>query len=177
MCKKLKTVDFINMWLFFLESEIFNFCICQKSTFARSYLEQVSSWVIKSKFCVYKVSIRRHFIKLTFSGLHFFILWPPWIFNRGLSNPQWTRIRQNASLCSGAHTVIINGNNPSIQVSGYLGLDTWILILSNYPMFGYMDSWISQFFMYPDTWIHGYLDIMDTWIIGYLDISTFLVSG
>ena len=104
MCKKLKTVDFINMWLFFLESEIFNFCICQKSTFARSYLEQVSSWVIKSKFCVYKVSIRRHFIKLTFSGLHFFILWPPWIFNRGLSNPQWTRIRQNASLCSGART-------------------------------------------------------------------------
>ena len=78
---------------------------------------------------------------------------------------------------SGEHTVIINGNNPSIQVSGYLGLDTWILILSNYPMFGYMDSWISQFFMYPDTWIHGYLDIMDTWILGYLDISTFLESG
>ena len=101
MCKKLKTVDFINMWLFFLESEIFNFCICQKSTFARSYLEQVSSWVIKSKFCVYKVSIRRHFIKLTFSGLHFFILWPPWIFNRGLSNPQRTRNRQNASLKCG----------------------------------------------------------------------------
>ena len=68
--------------------------------------------------------------------------------------------------------LIINRNNPSIQVSGYLGLDTWILILSNYPMFGYMDSWISQFFMYPDTWIHGYLDIMDTWIFKlfqYLD--------
>ena len=72
---------------------------------------------------------------------------------------------------------IINENNPSIQVSGYLGLDTWILILSNYPMFGYMDSWISQFFMYPDTWIHGYLDIMDIWILGYLDTSTFLVAG
>ena len=72
---------------------------------------------------------------------------------------------------------IINENNPSIQVSGYLGLDTWILILSNYPMFGYMDSWISQFFMYPDTWIHGYSDITDIWILGYLDISTFLVSG
>ena len=72
---------------------------------------------------------------------------------------------------------IINENNPSIQVSGYLDLDTWILILSNYPMFGYMDSWISQFSMYPDTWIHGYLDIMDTWIIGYLDISNFLESG
>ena len=66
---------------------------------------------------------------------------------------------------------------PSIQVSGYMGLHTWILILSNYPMFGYMDSWISQFVMYPDTWIHGYLDIMDTWIHGYLDISTFLKSG
>ena len=51
--------------------------------------------------------------------------------------------------------LIINENNPSIQVSGYLSLDTWILILSNYPMFGYMDSWISQFFVYPDTWIHG----------------------
>ena len=34
MYKKLKTVDFINMWLFFLEIEIFNFCICQKTTFA-----------------------------------------------------------------------------------------------------------------------------------------------
>ena len=73
--------------------------------------------------------------------------------------------------------LIINTINTSIQVSGYLGLDTWILILSNYPMFGYMDSWISQFFMYPDTWIHGYLDIMDNWIFGYLDISTFLVPG
>jgi len=71
----------------------------------------------------------------------------------------------------------INENNPSIQVSGYLGLDAWILILSNYPKFGYMDSWISHFYMYPDTWIHGYLDIMDTWIIGYLDISNFLESG
>ena len=58
---------------------------------------------------------------------------------------------------------------PSIQVSGYMGLHTWILILSNYPMFGYMDSWISQFVMYPDTWIHGYLDIMDTWIVGYFN--------
>merc|ERR1712051_596391 len=54
---------------------------------------------------------------------------------------------------------------------GYLGLDTWISILSNYPMFGYMDSWISHFFMYPDTWIHGYLDIMDTWILGYLNFG------
>ena len=72
---------------------------------------------------------------------------------------------------------IIGINILSIQVSGYLGLDTWILILSNYPIFGYMDSWISQFLMYPDTWIHGYLDIMDTWILGYLDISTFLESG
>ena len=36
-------------------------------------------------------------------------------------------------------------------------------------MFGYLDSWISQFFMYPDTWIHGYLDIMDTWILGYFN--------
>ena len=73
--------------------------------------------------------------------------------------------------------LIINKNNPNNEVSGYLGLDTWILILSNYPMFGYMDSWISQFFMYPDTWIHGYLDIMDIWILGYLDTSTFLVAG
>ena len=48
---------------------------------------------------------------------------------------------------------------------------------TTYHMFGYMDSWISQFFIYPDTWIHGYLDIMDNWIFGYLDISTFLVSG
>ena len=39
--------------------------------------------------------------------------------------------------------LIINENNSSIQVSGYLGLDTWILTLSNYPMFGYLDSLIS----------------------------------
>ena len=66
--------------------------------------------------------------------------------------------------------LIINENNSSIQVSVYFGLDTWILSLSSYPMFGYLDSWISQFFMYPDTWIHGHLDIMDNWILGYLDI-------
>ena len=53
-----------------------------------------------------------------------------------------------------------------IQVSRYLGLDTWILILSNYPMLGYMDSWISHFFMYPDTWINGYLD---SWIPKYFN--------
>ena len=74
--------------------------------------------------------------------------------------------------------LVINKNNPSIQVSGYLDLDTWILILSNYPMFGYMDSWISQFFVYPDTWIHGYLDIMDimdTWILGYFNFFSFRI--
>ena len=38
--KKLKTVDFINMWLFIFEIEIFNFCICQKPTFVWSGLEQ-----------------------------------------------------------------------------------------------------------------------------------------
>ena len=57
-------------------------------------------------------------------------------------------------------------------------MDTWILILSNYPMFGYMDSWISQFFVYPDTWIHGYLDIvdiMDTWILGYFNFFSFRI--
>ena len=38
---------------------------------------------------------------------------------------------------SGAHTVIINRNNPSIQVSRYLGLDTWILILTVACAWGY----------------------------------------
>ena len=45
-------------------------------------------------------------------------------------------------------------------------------------MFGYMDSWISQFFVYPDTWIHGYLDIvdiMDTWILGYFNFFSFRI--
>ena len=70
----------------------------------------------------------------------------------------------------------INENNSSIQVSGYLGLDSWILILSNYPKFGYVDSWISHFYMYPDTWIHGYLD---TWIsiyFGYMDTWILWIS-
>ena len=35
-----------------------------------------------------------------FWATFFYIIWPPWIFNRGLSNPQWTRNSQNASLCT-----------------------------------------------------------------------------
>ena len=83
MCQKLKTVNFINMWLFILKIEIFNFCICQKNTFAWSDLEQASSWWINSKFCVYKVSIWRCQFILTFSGLHFFILYDPLEFSTG----------------------------------------------------------------------------------------------
>ena len=33
----------------------------------------------------------------------FYFINTPWIFNRGLSNPQWTRNCQIASLCSGTH--------------------------------------------------------------------------
>ena len=95
MYKKLKTEDFFNMLLFIFEIESFNFCICQKTTFAWSGLEQVSSWWINSQFCVYKVSIWRCLLMLTFSGLHFLFY-----FQQG-ANPQWTRICQNASLCSG----------------------------------------------------------------------------
>ena len=103
MYKKLKTADFFNMQLFIFEIESFNFCICQKTTFAWSDLEQASSGWINSNFCEGKVSIWRCLITLTFSGLHFFyFIWPPWIFNRGLSNPQWTRNGQNASLCTAA---------------------------------------------------------------------------
>ena len=83
MYKKLKTVDFFNMQLFIFEIESFNFCICQKTTFAWSDLEQASSWWIKTKFCVYKVSIRRCLVILTFSGLHFFILYDPHEFSTG----------------------------------------------------------------------------------------------
>ena len=87
MYKKLKTVDFINMWLFIFEIEIFNFCICQKTTFAWSGLEQVSSWWINSKFCVYKVSIWRCLLMLTFSGLHFLFYMTPLNFQQGLVQP------------------------------------------------------------------------------------------
>ena len=87
MCQKWKTVDFINMWLFILEIEIFNFCICQKTTFAWSYLEQVSSWWIKSKFCLYKASIWRCQMILTFSGLHFLYYKTPMNFQQGLLQP------------------------------------------------------------------------------------------
>ena len=66
--------------------------------------------------------------------------------------------------------LVINKNNPSIQAFGYLGLDTQILILSNFPMFGYMgqlDMSILYVSGYLDTWILGYHGYMDTWILGY----------
>ena len=102
MYKKLKTVDFFSMWLFIFEIESFNFCICQKTTFAWSDLEQASSWWINSKFCVYKVSIWRCLNKLIFSWLHFLLYMTPLNFQQGLVQPpvQWTRNDQNASLCS-----------------------------------------------------------------------------
>ena len=87
MYKKLKTVDFINMRLFIFEIESFNFCICQKTTFAWSDLEQASSWWINSKFCVYKVSIWRCQMILTFSGLHFLFYKTPMNFQQGLLQP------------------------------------------------------------------------------------------
>ena len=40
-----------------------------------------------SNFCVCKVSIWRHLIIITFSGLHFLFSVNPWILNRGLPNP------------------------------------------------------------------------------------------
>ena len=87
MYKKLKTVDFFNMQLFIFEIESFNFCICQKTTFAWSDLEQASSWWINSKFCVYKVSIWRCQLILTFSGLHFLFYMTPLNFQQGLIQP------------------------------------------------------------------------------------------
>ena len=85
--KKLKTIDFFNMWLFIFEIEIFNFCICQKPTFAWSGLEQVSSGWINSNFCVGKVSIWRCQMLLTFSGLHFLFYMTPLNFQHGLVQP------------------------------------------------------------------------------------------
>ena len=98
--KILKTVEFFNMWLFICKIKNLDFCICQNTHFCCSGLGQVSSWWINSIFCVGKVSIWRCLFTLTFSGLHFCFISTPWIFNRGLSNPQWTRNRQNASLCT-----------------------------------------------------------------------------
>ena len=57
-----------------------------------------------------------------------------------------------------------------------MDLDTWIMILSNYPMFGYMDSWISQFSMYPDTWIHGYLYITKK-AVKVIEVSDVIMSA
>ena len=85
--KKLKTVDFFNMWLFIFEIEIFNFCICQKPTFGWSGLEQVSSGFINSNFCVGKVTIWRCQMILTFSGLHFIFYMTPLNFQQGLVQP------------------------------------------------------------------------------------------
>ena len=130
--KKLKTVDFFIMWLFILGIEILNFYICQKPTFAWSGLEQVSSGWINSNFCEGKVSIWRCLILLTFSGLHFFyFIWPPWIFNRGLSNPQWTRNSQNASLCS---RVSLIWNFLKFSKSMILFLKFWLKIFRKRPL-------------------------------------------
>ena len=84
MYKNLKTVDFFNMQLFIFEIESFNFCICQKNTFAWSDLEQASSGWINSNFCEGKVSIWRCLITLTFSGLHFLFYMTPLNFQQGL---------------------------------------------------------------------------------------------
>ena len=74
--KKLKTVDFIDMWLFIFEIKIFNFRICQKPTFAWSGLEQVSSWWIYFNFCVGKVVINLKVPNVTnFFWATFFILY------------------------------------------------------------------------------------------------------
>ena len=86
-CTKSWKLDFFNKQLFIFEIESFNFCICQKTTFAWSYLEQVSSWWIKSKFCVYKVSIWKCLVILTFSGLHFLYYMTPLNFQQGLVQP------------------------------------------------------------------------------------------
>ena len=83
MYKKLKTVDFFNMQLFIFEIESFNFCICQKTTFAWSYLEQVSSWWIKSKFCVYKVSNPKVPFNTNFFWATCLMLYDPLEFSKG----------------------------------------------------------------------------------------------
>ena len=85
--KKLKTVAFINMWLLFLKLKSSIFASAQKTTFAWSDLEQVSSWWIYSKFCVYKISIWRCIMILTFSGLHFLFYKTPMNFQQGLLQP------------------------------------------------------------------------------------------
>ena len=87
MYKKLKTVDFFNMQLFIFEIQSFNFCICQKTTFAWSDLEQASSWWINSIFFVGKVSIWRCLLMLTFSGLHFLFHMTLLNFQQGLVQP------------------------------------------------------------------------------------------
>ena len=92
MCKKLKTVDFINMWLFILEIEIFNFCICLIIFWTGKFMVDKIQIL-----CIYGIN-PKVLIILTFSGLHFLYYMTPWIFNRGLPNPQWNRNRQNASL-------------------------------------------------------------------------------
>ena len=73
--------------LVIFEIESFNFCICQKTNFAWLDLEQASSWWINSKFCVYKVSIWRCLVILTFSGLHFLFYMTPLNFQQGLVQP------------------------------------------------------------------------------------------
>ena len=98
--KILKTVEFFNMWLFISKIKNLYFFICQNTHFCYSGLGQVSSWWINSIFCVGKVSIWRCLLMLTFLGYIFWFISTPWIFNRGLSNPQWTRICQNAALCT-----------------------------------------------------------------------------
>ena len=72
----------------------------QKPFFAWSGLEQVSLWWINSNFCVGKGGIN---LKVP-NDTNFF--WPtlfhmiPLNFQQILSNPQWNRNGQNASICS-----------------------------------------------------------------------------
>ena len=61
----------------------------------------------------------------------------------------------------------INENNSSIQVSGYLGLDSWILILSKIWIRGQLDISFLYVSGYLDTWILGYHGYLDNWILGY----------
>ena len=68
---------------------------------------------------------------------------------------------------------IINENNPSIQV----GLDTWILILSNSWIHGQLDISILYVYRYLDTWILGYHGYLDTSILGYFNFFQYPDNG
>ena len=64
---------------------------------------------------------------LTFLGYIFCFISTPWIFNRGLPKPQWTRICQNASVCSGSiKTHEVFGSIKTHEVSrGEVSIKTW----------------------------------------------------